>query len=263
MAVEQLDTIAVYSPDQDPLASQLATYLDIPLVTTEPSTDLVLAYDKQGLHIYPSDGRSGSVRVDFTSGKSRHRRLYGGGKSQQIAKAVGVQGTIKPSVLDVTAGLGEDAFVLASLGCQVQLVERHPVVRALLADGLQRLQAELEMAQLGRQLDLLAGDALSVLQNWQHKSVPQVIYLDPMFPHTGKSAQVKKAMALFRTLVGADMDADMLLQPALNLASHRVVVKRPRLAPNLAGQEPTYQLSGKANRFDIYVKASLHKTSLS
>jgi len=263
MAVEQLDTIAVYSPDLDPLASQLATYLDIPLVTTEPSTDLVLAYDKQGLHIYPSDGRSGSVRVDFTSGKSRHRRLYGGGKSQQIAKAVGVQGTIKPSVLDVTAGLGEDAFVLASLGCQVQLVERHPVVRALLADGLQRLQADLEMAQLGRQLDLLAGDALSVLQSWQHKPVPQVIYLDPMFPHTGKSAQVKKAMALFRTLVGADTDADMLLQPALDLASHRVVVKRPRLAPNLAGQEPTYQLSGKANRFDIYVKASLHKTSLS
>lgn len=261
MAFEQLETIVVYSSDQDPLASHLATHLGIPLITTESSADLVLAYDQQGLHIYPSDGRSGPVRVDFTAGKSRHRRLYGGGKSQQIAKAVGVQGAIKPSVLDITAGLGEDAFVLASLGCQLQLVERHPVVRALLADGLQRLQADMDMAQLGKQLDLLTGDALSVLQNWQHKSVPQVIYLDPMFPHTGKSAQVKKAMALFRTLVGADTDADMLLQPALDLASHRVVVKRPRLAPHLAGQEPTYQLSGKANRYDIYVNASFNTTS--
>ena len=77
-----------------------------------------------------------------------------------------------------------------------------------------------------------------------------------MFPHSRKSAQVKKEMALFRDLVGADEDADLLLAPALALASHRVVVKRPRLAPDLANQKPTYSLTGKANRFDIYVKAS-------
>jgi 16S rRNA (guanine1516-N2)-methyltransferase len=63
-------------------------------------------------------------------------------------------------------------------------------------------------------------------------------------------------MALFRTLVGSDADADVLLAPALDLASHRVVVKRPRLAPDLAGHKPSYRLEGKANRFDIYVNQS-------
>jgi len=86
-----------------------------------------------------------------------------------------------------------------------------------------------------------------------------VVYLDPMFPHAGKSAQVKKEMALFRQLVGSDTDADNLLGPALALASHRVVVKRPRIAPDLAEQKPTYRLEGKANRFDIYVNKSFSK----
>ena len=256
MAAKQLEQLSVYSRHGDALAAQLAAELGLPLVTDMPDSGLILAYDGQGLHIIPADGRSGPVRVDYVTGKSRHRRLYGGGKGQQIAKAIGVQGAIRPRVLDVTAGLGGDAFVLASLGCQVQLVERQPVVRALLADGLCRLQADQDLANLGRQLQLLQGDALQVLQGWSAAQLPQVVYVDPMFPHTGKSAQAKKEMSLFRALVGADIDADLLLTPALALASHRVVVKRPRLAPVLACQEPTYSLAGKANRFDIYVKTS-------
>ena len=34
------------------------------------------------------------------------------------------------------AGLGRDAFVLASVGCRVRMLERNPVVAALLDDGL-------------------------------------------------------------------------------------------------------------------------------
>ena len=256
MVAEQLNALAVLSPEANSQAEVLSEELGINLVKETPSTGLALAYDKLGLHILPLDGRSGEVRVDFVAGKSRHRRLYGGGKGQQIAKAVGVQGSVRPSVLDVTAGLGGDAFVLASLGCSMYLAERQPVVRALLADGLERLQADAELAGFGQRMQLLPGDALYALQNWQQAAPPQVVYLDPMFPHSRKSAQVKKEMALFRDLVGADEDADQLLAPALALASHRVVVKRPRLAPDLASQKPTYSLTGKANRFDIYVNAS-------
>ena len=256
MVVEQLKGLAVFSPQGDPQAEVLAQALGLELVKSLPATGLVLAYDELGLHILPVDGRSGDVRVDYVSGKSRHRRLYGGGKGQQIAKAVGVQSSIRPSVLDATAGLGGDAFVLASLGCSMYLAERQPVVRAWLADGLERLQADAEEAEFGQRMQLLPGDGVHALQNWQQPESPQVVYLDPMFPHSRKSAQVKKEMALFRDLVGADEDADLLLAPALALASHRVVVKRPRLAPDLAGQKPTYSLTGKANRFDIYVNAS-------
>lgn len=256
MVTEQLNNLTVFSPDGNSQAQVLSQTLGLELVKDLPTSGLVLAYDDLGLHILPADGRSGEVRVDFVAGKSRHRRLYGGGKGQQIAKAVGVQGSIRPSVLDATAGLGGDAFVLASLGCSMYLAERQPVVRALLADGLERLQLDAELTEFGQRMQLLAGDGVHALQNWQQAEPPQVVYLDPMFPHSRKSAQVKKEMALFRDLVGADEDADLLLAPALALASHRVVVKRPRLAPDLANQKPTYSLTGKANRFDIYVKAS-------
>jgi 16S rRNA (guanine1516-N2)-methyltransferase len=50
-------------------------------------------------------------------------------------------------VIDGTAGLGKDAFVLAGLGCKVTLVERHPVVVALLADGLARAWQDPEIGQ--------------------------------------------------------------------------------------------------------------------
>lgn len=201
----------------------------------------------------------GPVRCDFVAGGQRHRRLYGGGKSQAIARAVGVRGAIRPTVADLTAGLGGDAFVLASLGCRMTLVERHPVVALLLEDGLRRAaetararhDTELE-AIIGR-MDLVHLPARQWLQSLTDDMRPQVIYLDPMFPEKKKkSAQVNKAMQAFQQLVGGDEDADQLLPLALAAATHRVVVKRPAQAPFLDGQAPGYQLKGKSVRFDIY-----------
>ena len=238
------------------LENALALELGVPVIKkTNNAYDFLLRFTSEGLGLEPVDRRSGSVRVDFTAGKARHRSVFGGGKGQQVAKAVGVQGGVRPSILDLTAGLGGDAFVLASLGCRVSMVERQPVVRALLADGLARGELDIDVGDIVAGMSLKKGDALSVMSAWEG-AAPQVIYLDPMFPHTGKSAQVKKEMALFRQLVGSDEDADVLLAPALALATHRVVVKRPRIAPDLAQHKPMYRLEGKSNRFDIYVNKS-------
>jgi 16S rRNA (guanine1516-N2)-methyltransferase len=198
----------------------------------------------------------GPVRVDFVAGAVAHRRLFGGGSGQMIAKAVGVQSGVRPIVLDATAGLGRDAFVLAQLGCPVTLIERQPLVAALLEDGLRRAQADPEVAQIVSRMQLLRGNAIDLMRVWVGDP-PQVIYLDPMFPHSDKRALVKKEMRLFRPLVGDDHDAPALLEAALALATHRVVVKRPRKAPCVAGEQPGYALEGKAGRFDIYPKKSL------
>ncbi len=80
----------------------------------------------------------GSIFVDLVGGAVGHRRKFGGGKGQSIAKAVGLNKGSTPRILDATAGLGRDAFVFASLGCHVQMIERNPVVAALLEDGLER-----------------------------------------------------------------------------------------------------------------------------
>ncbi|WP_027251481.1 class I SAM-dependent methyltransferase [Photobacterium halotolerans] len=205
--------------------------------------------------------RLGAVFVDLAGGAAAHRRKFGGGRGQAIAKAVGLKSGVTPTVLDATAGLGRDAFVLASLGCRVQMVERHPVVAALLEDGLRRACADAEIGGWVRErmslLHATSQHALADLAAEPGYILPDVVYLDPMFPHKKKSALVKKEMRVFQSLVGADMDADQLLTPALTLANKRVVVKRPDYAPWLDGQSPSTVITTKKNRFDVYVKAAM------
>ena len=85
-----------------------------------------------------------------------------------------------------------------------------------------------------------------------------VIYLDPMFPQRGKSAAVKKEMALFQLLLeGEQEDGDELLTWALSRDVARVVVKRPPRAAALGGVAPSHVIQGKAVRYDVHVRRSL------
>ena len=223
----------------------------------QADADFALQLGAEGLQFVELGPQApGAVRVDFVEGAVAHRRLFGGGTGQMIAKAVGVQPGVRPQVLDATAGLGRDAFVLASLGCSMTLIERQPLIAALLEDGLARARQSAEVAPIAAQMRLLQGNAIELLSAWTDEA-PQVIYLDPMFPHRDKSALVKKEMRLFRPLVGDDLDAPALLAAALALASHRVVVKRPRKAPCIEGAKPSYVLEGKSSRYDIYAKKAL------
>jgi 16S rRNA (guanine1516-N2)-methyltransferase len=200
----------------------------------------------------------GAVIVDFASDALTFRRLHGGGKKEAIAKAIGLKGKANLRVLDATAGLGRDAFVLASLGCVVDMIERSPVVAALLQDGLDRAKSDNQLGYwIPNHMHLFHGVAVNLLQSWQDTKPaserPDVVYLDPMFPHRKKNAAVKKEMRLFQQLLGPDEDADLLLEPALAVAKNRVVVKRPSGAPFLAGKKPQIEMLGKANRFDVYL----------
>lgn len=195
----------------------------------------------------------GAVYVDFVSGVMAHRRKFGGGRGEAIAKAVGIKKDYLPTVIDATAGLGRDAFVLAALGCKVRLVERHPVVRLLLQNGLQRAYADKEIGEMMQQnMQLLTVQHIAQLK--PETDFADAIYLDPMYPHKQKSALVKKEMRVFQHLVGADIDADNLLEPALKLARKRVVVKRPDYADFLAQTPPHFSRETKNHRFDIYMK---------
>lgn len=249
-------------PTDFPQARVWSEQLQLPLLEDGPASGFYLLYDHQGLALVNGDDpKTLPVRVDLLAGATAHRRAYGGGRGQALAKACGLKPGITPRILDATAGLAGDAFVLASLGCEVLAIERHPWIAALVEDALQRSLADPGVAEITARLKMRRGDAtremdrLASLENF----VPQVIYLDPMFPHSEKTAQVKKEMQFFRELVGKDEDADLLLDQALKLASHRVVVKRPRKAPVLGGRKPGLVLSGKANRFDIYPLQSLTK----
>lgn len=201
-----------------------------------------------------------SISAGFHGSTLDYRREKGGGRSEMIAKAVGVKGDKPLSVIDATAGLGVDAFVLASLGCQVTMIERVSAVNALLRDGLERSSHYASEHNAGleailQRMQLVQADAAEYLQSIEEAASPEVIYLDPMFPERKKSAAVKKEMQLFHKLIGSDDDADRLFQSALAKARSRVVVKRPRVATALSGPKPSYVLEGKRNRYDIYLKS--------
>lgn len=235
-------------------ALALSEALNLP---SSGEADFVLQLGPEGLQLQELGPHApGPLSVDFVRGPSAHRRLQGGGSGQMIAKAVGVQPGVRPDVLDATAGLGRDAFVLAQLGCNVRLIERHPVIAALLTDGLQRARLDPEVEPIIERMHLQTGDAIQLMNAWEGDP-PQVIYVDPMFPHREKSSLVKKEMSMLRPLVGDDLDAPALLEAALKLATHRVVVKRPRKAPSVFGPKVGYVLEGKSSRFDIYPKRSL------
>ncbi|NER65554.1 class I SAM-dependent methyltransferase [Pseudomonas sp. MAFF212427] len=236
-------------------AERWAVRLGLPL--QDDSAAFAVQVGEAGLQIQQLGPQApGPVRVDFVEGAAAHRRVFGGGSGQMIAKAVGIAQGVRPHVLDATAGLGKDAFVLAGLGCQMQLIERQPLVAALLEDGLARAAGDAEVGPIVARMQLLPGNSIERMRDWQGEP-PQVIYLDPMFPHRDKSALVKKEMRVFRPLVGDDLDAPALLEAALALASHRVVVKRPRKAPIIDGPKPSHSLEGKSSRYDIYPKKAL------
>ncbi len=227
-------------------------------MSAEDVCTLVSGEDGLALHTIDMQGNNLSIRADFHGATTTYRRKKGGGKGQMIAKAVGVKGSLHPYVLDATAGLGKDAFVLASLGCRVTLLERSSIVHALLEDGLEQARKfgaseDAELVNILDRMELIGGDALDYMEAVLPEERPDVVYLDPMFPPRTKSAQVKKEMQVFHQLLGADKDADALLEPALKVARHRVVVKRPRIAPALSDSEPSHQLEGKRNRYDVYV----------
>lgn len=193
-------------------------------------------------------------RIDFLDPRLLWRLRHGGGRGQALARAVGLRGARPaPTVFDATAGLGRDAFLLATLGCRVQAVERDPGVHAALQEALRAAEADPETAAaLGHRLRFLLGDSREVLSVLAPGERPEVVLVDPMHPARGKSALVKLEMRLLRARVGDDPDAAELLAVARAVARRRVVVKRPRKAPPLA-PGVHHGLAGRSTRFDVYL----------
>ncbi len=188
---------------------------------------------------------------DFIGGAVGHRLRHGGGRGQALPKAVGMKGGKTPDVVDATAGLGRDAFLLASLGAKVTLIERSKTMHDLLHAGLERAAAEGgEFTEIIARMTLLHGDAKDLLVGL----APQVILIDPMHPARKNSALVKKEMRLIRDIVGSDEDSIELMEVALKTAQNRVVLKWPQRADPMQGiRAPSHQIMGKSTRYDVFM----------
>jgi 16S rRNA (guanine1516-N2)-methyltransferase len=188
---------------------------------------------------------------DFTGGAVAHRFRFGGGRGQALPKAVGMKGGKTPMVVDATAGLGRDAFLLASLGAEVTLIERSPYMHRLLEEGLARArEVGGDVAKAINRMTLLHGDARELLSTLS----PEVVLVDPMHPPRKKTALVKNEIRLIREIVGSDEDSVEIMKEALATASRRVVLKWPQRADPMEGIRPaSHQIAGKSTRYDVFM----------
>ena len=246
--------IVLSCSDREEESIQLAQRLDLPLVSSREELTaeckFYIAYGAEGLSLcMTGKAAPGPVRVDFSDPRLQYR-IGDATKSQGIVKAVGLKGSKHPAILDATAGMGKDAFLLASLGCRVHMLERSAVVHALLEDGLQRARVDLDKHSIVSRLSLEHGEFGADLQC---DSKVDVIYLDPMFPDRTKSARVKKNMFVLQKLLAGEQQNEKLLVQALNCARKRVVVKRAKTAPHLTAITPDIEFKGSSSRYDVYL----------
>lgn len=235
-------------------ARQLARQFSLPCTDTLPDNVFYLSLTSRGLALHhPGKQSPGPISIDFAAGALDHRRRYGGGRGQPLARAMGLKSGNSPTLVDATAGWGRDAYVLAGLGCKITLCERSPVLAALLYDGLRRGAQHPETAQIMRRMTLWYGDSCDYLAGIQPTQRPEVIYLDPMYPGKQSSARVKKGMAALQQIIGPDTDSRRLFELARARARKRVVIKRPRHADWLHQQQPHSCITSKKTRYDIYM----------
>jgi 16S rRNA (guanine1516-N2)-methyltransferase len=229
--------------NQLPLLKSRSEQFDLQLFFHD---DLVELYDRQ---------LNTTIAIDFLKGTLAHRQQFGGGRGQAIAKAIGMKSGITPSVLDATAGLAGDAFVLATLGCSMTLLERSPVIYTLIEDAVERASLNESFDPILKQgFNIINRDANDYIkeQLGEENPPPDVIYIDPMYPHKKKSALVKKDMQILQRLHDIDDNAAELLGNALLFAKKRVVVKRPVQAGTISEIKPNTSIRSKKTRYDIY-----------
>lgn len=234
-------------------ARAVAASLDLPFVNRIDDAQcpvVLVVADGDAWLVQTGQRVPGPVRVDFADPAMRHRRK--GGHNELLGRAVGVRESRKPAVLDATAGLGRDAFVLADLGCEVQLCEQSPILGFLLSEAVAAaaIDAQASVRAAAARMTVRVGDSREA-----NVAPGTVIYLDPMFPERRSSAAVRKDLATLQRLHAGDGgDAEGLLAWALAQHSPRIVVKRPPKSAPLQGMRVSHSIEGKAVRFDVLVR---------
>jgi 16S rRNA (guanine1516-N2)-methyltransferase len=165
-------------------------------------------------------------------------------QKELLAKAIGVKGPYRPSVIDLTAGMLGDTLLFLSFGCSVVSVERNPLISFLIESAKENAKHE----ALSR-WRFISGDAQSILSS---SLETDVIYFDPMFEDFNEKSSPRKEMRIFRHFIGQDQDAKSVFERVRGMDVKRFVVKRPRLSEKLGSEEPLAYV-GKATRYDVYL----------
>lgn len=202
--------------------------------------------DERGVYWYENKHKK---RLDWLAKHHEFHRTGMGKRQHNLLKAIFGRLKVAPFVMDACAGLGQDAFLMSLGGCRVIACESNPQIYAVLHDACLRAK---EKGWCGMDnMSLVFMNSILLMQHWPESRLrPDVVYLDPMFdkPYKGEV----KAYARLLKLLACQDSVQELLEVALKFARNKVVVKRPLKGGCLMGKAPTYQLTGKTTRYDIY-----------
>jgi len=210
-----------------------------------------LAVTEQGLTLIMQDGKTQKSFTPILDDPDFLQRQEEG--KTLLLKALGKR-QAGDTIIDATAGLLRDALCIRLHGLSVLALERSPVLYALMKEALLRAKENPALRMvLQNQFEFMHTDAKDFFQNDPRVAQASVIYLDPMFEESKKTAEVKAPMQVLRTLLQDEEAPGLLLEAALATTVKRIVVKRHKNAPILKAT-PSQQLIGKRVRFDVYQK---------
>lgn len=237
-------TILIKKGGDRSLAESFASKIGSDILEKE-GDGLTVLFDSKGVSLtgynltYQGDFEGMLRRV--TEGRLLHEMLVKATKTD-------VEGLV---AVDATAGMGEDAFLIAANGYNVTLHEQNPVVALLLKDAIKRAKRQPILKDIVSRMHVVEGDSVELLS--KRLDPVDLVYLDPMFPGRQKSGLIGKKLQLIQKMESPCSNEDSLFDAAISAGPSKIIVKRPLKAPFLAGRKPNYSLDGKAIRYDCYV----------
>lgn len=228
---------------QRDMAESFAKRTGVPILD-KPGENLTVLFDAKGVSL---TGYGLTYQGDFEG--MLHRVSDGRLAHEMLVRAAKTTETDLKGI-DATAGMGEDAFLLAAYGYDMTLYEQNPVVAVLLKDALRRAKKNPQLKEIAGRMKLVEGNSVEELKT--RVDAVDLIYLDPMFPGRQKSGLINKKLQLIQKLEPPCSDEVELFEAAIQAKPSKIIVKRPLKSPFLAGKNPTYELKGKAIRYDCY-----------
>lgn len=213
-------------------------------ISEKPGPKLTILFHAKGVSLtgyglsYQGDFENMLHRV--TNGRLQHEMLIRAAKSDKPGR----------KAIDATAGMGEDAFLLAAQGYEVTLFEQNPVIAVLLKDALRRAKKHPVLKDIASRMNLVQDNSVEGMSKLLDPV--DVIYLDPMFPARQKSSLINKKLQLIQKLEPPCSEETDLFDAAISASPSKIIVKRPLKSEFLAGRKPSYTLNGKAIRYDCY-----------
>lgn len=213
-------------------------------ISEKPGPKLTILFHAKGVSLtgyglsYQGDFENMLHRV--TNGRLQHEMLVRAAKSDRPGR----------KAIDATAGMGEDAFLLAAQGYEVTLFEQNPVIAVLLKDALRRAKKHPVLKDIASRMNLVQDNSVEGMSKLLDPV--DVIYLDPMFPARQKSSLINKKLQLIQKLEPPCSEETDLFDAAISANPSKIIVKRPLKSEFLAGRKPSYTLNGKAIRYDCY-----------